>query len=1290
MYRIPVIFLLAVGFNLSAQNVQRNIRWTSNIYHNDQINEENDEPIVTECLHFEGAEYPGADNRLPWYYELIDAKDAGTNIGIVLENKKFEVVPEQQLSNIKNLTGLPNNIQPLVNTAISRKQKKIQLSFIPLRYNDSTNRVERLTGFTVRQFSTKSTSGGLTPKSLTRSYANNSVLATGKWYKIRIAETGIYKITYDKLVELGFSNPQNIRVYGNGGRQLPYMNNVPRPDDLLNNPVYIHKGGDDTFNSGDYILFYGQGPVTWEYDTISGMYLHNKHLYSEYSYYFLTTDRGAPAEAGTQAVPGEAPGLTINTFDGYDYHEENLYNLIKSGRRWFGEKIGSSSGFSTSFTFPGIITSSPVKIKIEVASQSGSVCRFTVNVNNQHTGTISVSGVSNKYEFAKTGSLLTGFSSNSENISLNIKYDGISTNDKGWLDYIDINAKQSLRYNNTPLFFRSTEAYDNADVVKYEISNAKDGLIVWDVTDPDKLKKMNTSISGSVISFVGRADKIREYVIFDRSGQFPSPDTDEEKSDIGSIENQDLHAVNPHEMIIVSHENFIDQAGQLADFHHEKDNMSVYVVTPEKIYNEFSSGKPDVSAIRDFLKMVYDHSTGGKNDLKYLLLFGDGSFDNMSNDPANTNYILTYQSENSLSETGSYVSDDFFGLLDDNEGEATGLLDIGIGRLPASSDGEDETEVQALVDKIIRYNTSDNMTDWRNLLCFMGDDGEFGDGSTYMNHASLLGDYAEQNYPGFTVDKILLDAYKQEITSTGPGYPDVKKAITGNLNRGMLIFNYLGHGSENGLTLEQVITRYDIPAWKNEQLPLFITATCEFSRFDDVDINEETGKLKSKPSAGELVLLNPDGGGIALLTTTRLAFGGDNFILNKNFFKYVFKRDGDNKKYRLGDLMRLTKNNTYGNNKLNFTLLGDPALELAWPEYNVITDSINGASVNDDIDTLKAFSYINVSGHVTDHDNVLMNDFHGTIYPSVFDKAVTSLTRGNDGIDPYEFSEQTNIIYKGKATVENGRFNFSFIIPKDIQYHFGKGKITYYAENSVIDAQGYFRDFHIGGTSDDVIPDYLGPDLNVYINDTNFRPGGITGKDPAVYAEIYDESGINRVGNGIGHDVVGVLDNDLANPFIMNDYYEAEKDNFRKGTLYYRLSNLEEGKHTLTVKVWDSYNNSSSKTIEFEVVNSNEFVIRNVFNYPNPVKDHTTFQFEHNRSGTGHEITIDIFDLSGKLVRSIRQEVDSRGYRSEDMTWDARSGYGSPVAEGIYIYRVRVKTSDNQIAEEYNKLLILK
>jgi hypothetical protein len=516
----------------------------------------------------------------------------------------------------------------------------------------------------------------------------------------------------------------------------------------------------------------------------------------------------------------------------------------------------------------------------------------------------------------------------------------------------------------------------------------------------------------------------------------------------------------------------------------------------------------------------------------------------------------------------------------------------------------------------------------------------------------------------------------------------VAQAISDRMKKGALIMNYLGHGSEVGLAHENIVTLSDIRNWRNpDHFPLFITATCEFSRFDDYE----------KTSAGELVILNADGGGIALLSTTRLVYSSPNFILNREFYNYVFTRDNQGVRLTLGDVMRLTKNAVgEEQNKLSFTLLGDPALTLSYPELGIRMTEINGQPVAEFSDTLKALSITTVKGHITDRQGIKLDDFNGVVIPAVYDKEITQTNLANDGGPIMEFTARNNILFKGKASVKNGDFSFSFPVPRDIAYEVGTGKFSFYGKNDITDGYGVDQTIRIGGSEGISTNDQAGPDVGVFMNDTTFVSGGITGENPTLVIRIKDSSGVNTTGNGIGHDITATIDDNQQSSIVLNDYYESDLDRYTSGSISYPLTNLEPGNHTVKVKVWDIVNNSTEVQIDFTVRSSDELILEHVLNYPNPFTTKTDFYFEHNQGDQALDVLIQVFTLSGKLVKSFefltvdQTQVQAGSYRVGPVSWDGLDDFGDRIGRGTYFYRVKVRTADGKTKETFQKLVILK
>ena len=801
--------------------------------------------------------------------------------------------------------------------------------------------------------------------------------------------------------------------------------------------------------------------------------------------------------------------------------------------------------------------------------------------------------------------------------------------------------------NNDYLQFRDAASVSSSELGKYVISNANASTLVWDVSDVLNVKTVPTNLVGTEVSFLDSLSILKTYIAF--NGNFKKVEL------VGEIENQNLHILGSDvEYVIVSHPDFLSAADRLAEFHNIYDDLTSVVVTPQQIYNEFSSGKQDVSAIRDFFRMLYKRTN---SKFKYALLFGDGSYDNKERISNNTNYIPTFQSKNSLSPTLSYVTDDFYALLDDNDGDfINDLIDIGIGRLPVKS----FSEANDMVDKIEKYYSSETLGDWLNSVTFIADDGDAKDGNLHMSQADNLADYIDTNYQNINIEKIYLDSYPQESTPGGPRSPQAQDAINRRIDNGSFLVNYTGHGGPLGWTQERILEVDQINNWDNEyRLPLFMTATCKFSCFDDPE----------KTSAGEYVLLNKNGGAIALLTTTRLVYANPNYTLNTNFVDVLFEKN--NGEYpRLGDLYKQTKVlSGSGANTRNFILLGDPAISLSYPKYSISTTTIP--------DTIKALEEVTINGKITDDNGVLLDNFNGIVYPTVYDKEIISYTLGQESCTPMPFRNQDNVIYKGEASVESGEFSFSFVVPKDIENNYAHGKVSLYAKNDDgEDASGYDDSFIIGGVAEEIIYDYDGPSISLYMNTRDFISGGMTNRNPFLLVDIQDLSGVNTVGNGIGHDITAILDNNTSNPFILNDYYKSDLDDYQKGVVEFPFENLELGEHTITFKVWDVFNNSSEGSINFYVTEGDILIISEFLNYPNPFYGNTDFYFQHNQSAQNIDVSIEIYSITGAHIKTLSNSFYDDGYRIGPIKWDGRNEYGRNVSAGLYIAKLNIELED--------------
>jgi hypothetical protein len=1127
-------------------------------------------------------------------------------------------------------------------------------------------------------------------------FAQGSVLARGDWYKIGVVQSGLHRLDATFLRGLGLNparlNPAHLRLYGNGGAMLPQRNDAPRERDLVENAIYVSGEQDGVFDNQDYVLFYAQGPHTIHYDATTERFRHQTNLYSDTAYYFLTLGDAPGARIADQ--PSIPSSRTIQTFDDYVFHEQELKNLLQSGREWYGESFDFNAQVPFDFQVPNALPGAPVYLSSSVMAAAQVQTRFEIRLNDEVVGSQTVSPISGaRYDykgFNRTETFSTTVpAAGASSLRVTLTYDKQGNSGaRGFLNFLGLQTRRALQLSGSETAFRSIESTRGADAL-FQVSGAQAQCRIWDVSDPLHPRNQLFNLSGEVASFGTETPVLKEFVIFSDipGAPFAVPVSGRK------LANQDLHSLRPPRLLIVTHPSFRPQALRLAEFRRSHDGLTVEVASTEEVYNEFASGKQDVTAIRDFVKYLYDQDN---RVLQYLLLFGDATYDYKNRVTNQQAFVPVYESRESLHPIFSYSSDDYFGFMETEEGEWTEsntgdhTLEIGVGRLPVRT----PDEARFIVDKLIHYaNHAQVRRKWRNRLTFVADDG---DANTHQLDADRLAQEVVQNYPVLNVDKIYVDAFPQVITPGGQLAPRVKEAINKTVNDGSLIVNYTGHGGESGWAEEKILGLGDILSWKNpDNLPLFVTATCEFGRYDD----------PVRTSGAEIILLRKNNGGIALLTTTRPVFSNTNFYLNEAFYRAVFKPTAEGMP-RLGDIQVQTKNNSLsGSVNRNFSLLGDPSMRLAYPQHEVVLTHLNGKNLEEDPntlpDTLKALSRISLSGEIRPRGSTgRLESFDGEVYVTVLDKPSQLTTFGteNDGRPNAKmaFELQKNLLFEGKATVTGGRFTLSFIVPKDIDYRYGPGKISWYARNrqGTEDAAGAYLKSIVGGSQLQPPADLNPPVIRLFMNDTLFVDGGTVQRDATLLAFLSDESGINLAQGGIGHEITATLD-EGEEVLILNNYYSAAPDTYQKGTLLYPFSHLPLGKHRLKLKAWDVYNNSSEASLEF-IVNENAFLeLTRLSNYPNPLPAQTGaathFQFEHNREGEDLEVELEIFDRLGRKVRTLQAELDRAESPSIAATWDGNSDNGSVLTPGLYVYRLTIRSlQDGSQMSKSNKLILMK
>ena len=1109
---------------------------------------------------------------------------------------------------------------------------------------------------------------------------DNSVLSSGQWFKIAVKDNGIYKIDYQALIDLGIDpttiNPDLIQIYGNGGKLLPQKNNIPRPSDIIENAIYVSGSGDGQFDTNDYILFYGQSPDSINYDAISGTFLYTNHYYDDYSYYFLTIGSTTGKRVENTSNIGDTFPI-ISYYDYYQIIDQDKENILISGREWYGDRFSSTLSYQYPFSITNLETTGKIYLTSSVMAQSYAISSFDVSINGVSIGKQYISGVSD-YKYGLKGYDQTDvFSTNTSTVMNNgndlviqLDYNKNSSGKSiGNLNYLLLHADRKLKLDSKNyLCFRSIKSLEST-LSTFEITNTNASTLIWDVTNPLIPLNQQSTFDGNKSKFGTTSLSLKEYVVFNSNQLTNAPIY------VGTVSNQNLHNISSYDLLIISPPEFLTEANRLAEFRRSFNGYSVKVTTPNAIFNEFSSGTQDVTAIRDYIKLLYDN--GG---LKHLLLFGKCSYDYKTGNSNNTNFVPTYQSGNSLHPLKTYSSDDYYTFLEEDEGqweESTSgdhTMDIGVGRLPVKN----IEEAKSVVDKIINYSKNIQYDQWKNKVVFIADDGDF---NIHQNQANQMVNFIDTTFKNFEVERIFMDDYEQLSKPGGEIAPSVNYAIDEAVSNGALIINFTGHGGESGWAQERILDHFMIDEWNNSnRLPLFVTATCEFGRYDD----------PNRVSGGEKIVLNKNGGAIGIVTTTRPVNSSTNFELNKAFYDAVFKQV-DGEYLTLGDIFKLTKNNSLnGSSNRNFSLLGDPSMKLSYPKNLLKITSVNNKSIAEEYDTLKALSTIQITGEVISVNNVKQTGFDGTVNIKVYDKQISKQTLGNEN-NPYVYKKWQNIIFKGDVSITNGEFQFDFVVSKNIDYKVGYGKIVMYASNSNgnNDAHGANLEIPIGGSSTSFDIDNTTPMIQLYINDTTFVNGNSTGNNILLLANLFDENGINTSSRNGTNNIVATLDD--ATNYILNNYYKADLDNYQSGWVKFPINDLSHGWHTIKLTASDTYNNTSTSFITFQVTSSDILQITELKNVPNPLINYSQFIVSHNRSGEDLELEFILYSSTGEIIKSFSQSISECPSNLTFFEWDGNNNFGHKIREGVYFYRVTLRSiNDGAKNQSFQKLVLLK
>ena len=1168
------------------------------------------------------------DSVLPVFTHSIPLKGnfADSTYEVRIVYPEFIDMAEQDVRKCKHIIGKELPTMPEVESyvAVDRKRGVLDVSFVPLTMQG--RKYKKLVSFKLEV--TAKPKGNVRKVNLigesaagsTRRYADNSVLATGNWAKIRVAHTGIYELTSELAKRAGFSDLGKVKVYGYGGNRQPetltaqYLEDT---DDLKEVP---------TCNVNGKKVFFARGPVYFNGVPATGSNGGERVInpYSDYGYYFITENDNEPQTIGQEALAEEA--IASGCYNNVLYEVDD-FAWFHGGRNLFDSKIISpSEPRSYTLEMPSSAEGNgngQTKVKIVITADAASVAE--VMLNGEKLCDISIASVA-QYSSASIGSVV-----------------------------MDVNGKDGK--------FNFTISHKSGGNIRLDY--------IWLYSD--------TAMPLPDIA----------------SATLPSPEY------VGTIANQNRHADEIVDMVIIipTSKNLLAQAERLKALHERHDGMSVRIVAADELFNEFSSGTPDATAYKRYMKMLYDRADNADNAPKHLLLFGDCAWDNRMNSIAWRNYsaddfLLSYQSENSMSSTENYVTDDFFALLDDNEAieqrvnntlRFLGKLDVAVGRIPARNADEAKT----VVDKIEAYINNENPGTWQNTIVVMGDDG---DSNSHMRQAENIAKNIEETHPSYDVKRIMWDAYKMEVSSTGNTYPEVTKQIKEYLANGALIMNYTGHGAPNTLSHEYVVYTADFANAKSKHLPLLVAASCDITPYDTQEDN-----------IGEGALMNKNGGAIAVFSAARTVYSTQNQYMNYNFMEAVLRQT--NGKVSMGEATRLAKNSLVDtqsggspldatSNKLQYALMGDPALCLAMPTLQAVIDSIGDQTVGSGENILKAGSVVKISGHI-EKDGNRISDFNGlatAVVQDVVQHIVCNLNPSalNNTANPipFTFDMRPNNIFIGTDNVKEGKFSFSFAVPKDISYSDETGRILLYAvsNDKTMTASGHNESLAFNGTEENGT-DSIGPSIFCYLNNERFVNGDVVNAAPYFVAQLYDDDGINASGSGIGHDLQLIIDGDMQKTYNLNSYFTYDFGSYQSGTVGFSIPPLEPGNHKLLFRAWDVLNNSSVAELSFKVEKGVRPQLIDISCTRNPATTSTQFCIVSDRINTEMDIIIDVFDISGRHLWS-HAETATPDAGGVFIDWDLSMSSGGKLSTGVYLYRVRARAEGSSYASKAKKLII--
>lgn len=1273
------LFLLSCIISLVsfAQNQQITLEWKDRV----NVSSDPEKPLFIPSFNSNYRDFNLDDGSLS-YIRVFDG-----NSFYQITNPVFEEVNQNLLTHI-NVIADEFSYQFSTTTARGRSKTILELNpFIKVN-----NQVQRLVGFTLTPTNLRTNSYVAPTTTEDLPGVENSVLSSGKWHKFYVEKSGIHRIDFNFLRDLGFSaeeiNPNTLKIYGHGGQMLPLRNNETPAAyfGLPEIPLQMNLANANSLAQGDDIYFYAEateGKFSPENQT-------HLNLYADRAYYYVTFSGGQGKRIAPAVEPIGNPTQTITTFDDLQYYEVDETSLSLVGRRWFGDRFDITTQREYSFNFPNLVPSENINLSVLVGAISINQTSFDIFFNGELLGSRSI-GSSGVNSPSNGSSFFRNTTSNTDEITVSLSYNKQGNPAaRGFLDYIQLQAVRELSGTGTQFQFQKNITAQQFGIAEYTITNANQIQQVWDITDIHNVTSYTNSTGGN-FSFKANLGELRIYQTFVESDVYV-PRIDQSNKNVanqnlkGTILTNSQGQFEDLDYLVITKNDFLAQANRLANLRASVSGLKTKVVSLEQIYNEFNTGKQDIAAIRNFIRYIYANASSPANRLKYVALLGDTSVDYKDRLQGNNNIVPTFQNTGSFSTlSSSFMSDDFYAMMDPDEGNMSpsNMMDIAVGRILADT----PQLADQMIKKIEDFESRPSYANWRNNFLLISDDvDEDWEHQSIQVQLDDLGDGISANKPNVNVKKIHTDAFQQISSAGGARYPDVNKAITDEIELGVSVVNYFGHGGEEGLAQERIVTVGNVQSWRNPfKYNIFITVTCEFTKFDN----------PLRITAGELCYQNPQGGPVSMITTTRAIGVTDGVNFNNQLAPFLF--DYEDTGISVGEAVMLTKNNLGGNGKRIVFYLGDPALQLPYGEPNIRLTALNDTPFEQANDTLKGLSRNTFVGEIVDNNGNRITNYNGKLTTTVFDKRIERSTLGNDGTRDdgelliLDFSTLGETLFRGQSTINEGTFQVEFILPRDTRIPVGNGRISMYAvrDNILEDQVGHSNEILVGGLNENAPEDNEGPLIQLFMNDETFVDGGITNNSPFILANLEDLSGINTAG-GIGHDIVAILDDDDQNPIVLNEYYEAEADDFTRGKVYYQLRDLEEGPHVLRFRAWDTYNNSSIAEIQFTVSSNEELSITRVLNYPNPFTDYTEFWFNHNRPFEPLEVQVQVFTVTGKVVWSENQIINTDGFLSRDITWNGRDDFGDRIGKGVYVYKLTVRsTLTNHKTEKYEKLVIL-